>query len=137
MQISNINIPQLVCKELHLDIELFKNGEIATLFDLDVAWLKALIKVKSSQNLQDAIALAPILIKAELEKLLDVVSNVEYGNVVIAPLYYGCMKYYDDIYYRVIDKNLTLCNGGSYKSEGMNSLGFALYTDNLLKVLED
>jgi hypothetical protein len=47
------------------------------------------------------------------------------------------MKYYDDVYYRVIDKNLTLCNGGSYKSEGMNSLGFALYTDNLLKVLED
>lgn len=137
MQISNINIPKLVCEELNIDIEIFKNGEIATLFNLNVAWLNALIKVKSSQNLQEAIALAPNLIKAELEKLLDVVSNIEYTNIVIAPLYYGCMKYYDDIYYRVIDKNLTLCNGGSYKSEGMDSLGFALYTDNLLKVLED
>ncbi len=137
MQISNINIPKLVCNELNLDIELFKNGEIATLFDLNIAWLNALIKVKSSQNLQEAIAIAPISIKSELEKLLDVVSNIEYENIVIAPLYYGCMKYYDDIYYRVIEKNLTLCNGGSYKSEGMNSLGFALYTDNLLKVLED
>lgn len=137
MQISNINIPKLVCNELNLDIELFKNGEIATLFNLNTPWLNALIRVKSSQNLQEAIALAPASIKAELEKLLDVVSNIQYTNIVIAPLYYGCMKYYDDIYYRVIDKNLTLCNGGSYKSEGMDSLGFALYTDNLLKVLED
>lgn len=137
MQISNINIPKLVCNELNLDIELFKNGEIATLFNLNTPWLNALVRVKSSQNLQEAIALAPASIKAELEKLLDVVSNIQYTNIVIAPLYYGCMKYYDDIYYRVIDKNLTLCNGGSYKSEGMDSLGFALYTDNLLKVLED
>ncbi|MFA6788076.1 MAG: ATP phosphoribosyltransferase regulatory subunit [Arcobacteraceae bacterium] len=137
MQISNINIPQLVCKELNIDIELFKNGEIASLFNLNKTWLNALIRVKNSQNLQEAIALAPASIKAELEKLLDVVSNIKYTNIVIAPLYYGCMKYYDDIYYRVIDKNLTLCNGGSYKSEGMDSLGFALYTDNLLKVLED
>lgn len=137
MQISNINIPQLVCKELNINIELFKNGEIASLFNLNKAWLNALIRVKNSQNLQEAIALAPASIKAELEKLLDVVSNIKYTNIVIAPLYYGCMKYYDDIYYRVIDKNLTLCNGGSYKSEGMDSLGFALYTDNLLKVLED
>lgn len=137
MQISNINIPKLVCAELNIDIELFKNGEIASLFDLNIGWLNQLIKVKSSQNLQEAIAVAPISIKAELEKLLSVVSNIDYSNIVIAPLYYGCMKYYDDVYYRVIDKNLTLCNGGSYKSEGMNSLGFALYTDNLLKVLED
>jgi histidyl-tRNA synthetase len=137
MQISNINIPKLVCEELNIDISLFKNGEIASLFDLNISWLNQLIKVKSSQNLQEAIAVAPISIKIELEKLLNVVSNIDYSNIVIAPLYYGCMKYYDDVYYRVIDKNLTLCNGGSYKSEGMNSLGFALYTDNLLKVLED
>lgn len=137
MQVSNINIPKLVCDELKLDIELFKNGEIASLFDLNIGWLNQLIKVKSSQNLQEAIAVAPTSIKAELEKLLSVVSNIDYSNIVIAPLYYGCMKYYDDVYYRVIEKNLTLCNGGSYKSEGMNSLGFALYTDNLLKVLED
>ena len=46
------------------------------------------------------------------------------------------LKYYDDVYYRVIKENLTLACGGGYKSEGINSLGFALYTDNLLKVLE-
>lgn len=137
LQVSNINIPKLVSQELDLDMELFKNGEIAKLFELNIPWLEALIKVKSSKDLEEAIKLAPSSIKEELVKLLNVALGIEYSNIVIAPLYYGCMKYYDDIYYRVIDKNLTLCNGGSYKSEGMNSLGFALYSDNLLKVLED
>ncbi|RXJ57952.1 ATP phosphoribosyltransferase regulatory subunit [Candidatus Marinarcus aquaticus] len=137
LQISNINIPKLVAQELDLDMELFKNGEIAKLFELNIPWLEALIKVKSSTDLEEAIKLAPSSIKEELVKLLNVALGIKYSNIVIAPLYYGCMKYYDDIYYRVIDKNLTLCNGGSYKSEGMNSLGFALYSDNLLKVLED
>lgn len=137
LQISNINIPKLVAQELDLDMELFKNGEIAKLFELNIPWLEALIKVKSSRDLEEAIKLAPSSIKEELVKLLNVALGIKYSNIVIAPLYYGCMKYYDDIYYRVIDKNLTLCNGGSYKSEGMNSLGFALYSDNLLKVLED
>lgn len=137
LQISNINIPQLVCKELDLDISLFINGEIAQLFEKNVSWLSALINVKSIADLNSVIELVPESIKCELEKLQETASQVEYQNIVIAPLYHGSMKYYDDIYYRVISDNLTLCKGGSYKSEGMNSLGFALYSDNLLKVLED
>lgn len=137
LQISNINIPQLVARELDLDIALFKNGEIAQLFELNIEWLNALIKVKNSDDLQAALKLAPQSIKVELEKLQSTVDKVDYANIVIAPLYHGSMKYYDDVYYRVISDNLTLCKGGSYKSEGMNSLGFALYSDNLLKVLED
>ena len=137
LQISNINIPKLVCKELDLDIGLFKNGEIAQLFELNIDWLNALIKVKNIVDLQEALKLVPNSIKVELEKLQSTVDQVDYSNIVIAPLYHGSMKYYDDVYYRVISDNLTLCKGGSYKSEGMNSLGFALYSDNLLKVLED
>ncbi len=137
MQISNINIPRLVCNELNIDIELFQNAKLAELFSLNVEWLNILLNIKNKQNLEDALLVVPVTIKQELEKLMEVVLNINYKNIVIAPLYYGCMKYYDDIYYRVIQDNLTLCNGGSYKSEGLNSLGFALYTDNLLKVLED
>ncbi|OUR71138.1 ATP phosphoribosyltransferase regulatory subunit [Arcobacter sp. 31_11_sub10_T18] len=137
LQISNINIPQLVAKELDLDIGLFKNGEIAQLFDQNISWLSSLINVKSIDDLNAVIKLVPSSIKGELEKLQTSAAQVKYSNIVIAPLYHGCMKYYNDIYYRVISDNLTLCNGGSYNSEGRNSLGFALYTDNLLKVLED
>lgn len=137
LKISNINIPQCVAKLLDVDVDLFKHGEIATLFDLNIDWLNSLIKVKNIQDLEKAIEIVPAIIKAELQRLYEVVSQINYSNIVIAPLYYGCMKYYDDVYFSVIDENLTLCNGGSYKSEGLNSLGFALYTDNLLKVLED
>ncbi len=136
-QISNINIPKLVANELNIDLELFKNGEIATLFKLNCEWLNKLIKVKDIKSLEDVISIIPNSIKIELEKLLQKAKEVDYSNIIIAPLYYGSLRYYDGIYYRVINDNLTICKGGMYSSEGMNSLGFALYTDNLLKILED
>lgn len=136
-QISNINIPKLVASELNIDIDLFKNGEIASLFKLDCKWLNELIKVKNISDLESVISIVPDSIKAELEKLLSRASEVDYSNTVIAPLYYGSLKYYNDVYYRVIHNNLTVCKGGMYSSEGMCSLGFALYTDSLIKILED
>ncbi len=137
LQISNINIPKLVSEELNIHIDLLKNGEIAALFKLNCDWLNKLIKVKDIRTLETVIDIVPESIKSELEKLLLKAKEVDYGNIIIAPLYYGTLRYYDGIYYRVINDNLTLCNGGMYSSEGMNSLGFALYTDNLLKILED
>ncbi len=137
LQISNINIPNLVASELNIDIDLFKNGEIASLFKLNNEWLNTLIKVKDIASLKEVINIVPKTIKIELEKLLQKANEVEYSNIIIAPLYYGSLRYYNGIYYRVINDNLTLCKGGMYSSEGMSSLGFALYTDNLLKILED
>lgn len=137
LQISNINIPKLVSSELNIDIELLKNGEIAALFKLNCDWLNKLIKVKDISSLEKVIDIVPSSIKKELEKLLQKAKEVDYSNIIIAPLYYGTLRYYDSIYYRVIHENLTLCKGGMYSSEGMSSLGFALYTDNLLKILED
>lgn len=137
LQISNINIPKIVSSELDIDIDLLKNGEIATLFKLNCEWLNKLIKVKDIASLEAVVNIVPISIKVELEKLLSKAKEVNYSNIIIAPLYYGSLRYYDGIYYRVINENLTLCNGGVYSSEGISSLGFALYTDNLLKILED
>ena len=137
LQISNINIPNLVASELNIDVDLFKNGEIASLFKLNCEWLNRLIKVKNIASLEEVINIVPKTIKIELEKLLKKANEVEYSNIIIAPLYYGSLRYYDGIYCRVINDNLTLCKGGMYSSEGMSSLGFALYTDNLLKILED
>ena len=136
-QISNIKIPRLVASELNIDIELFKNGEIAELFALNCDWLNQLIKVKSVEDLKNCFEVVPASIKKQLENLYKKANEVNYENKVIAPLYYGSLKYYDDIYYRVIEGNYTLCKGGMYSSEDISSQGFAFYTDSLLKILED
>lgn len=137
LQLANINIPQLAAVELDIDIDLFKNGEIAQLFELKISWLEALIKVKDVENLEAVISLVPQSLKNELQKLLATAKEVKYDNLVISPLYHGSLKYYDDVYFRVIHNNYTLCKGGKYSAQGISSLGFALYTDNLLKILED
>jgi len=137
LQVSNINIPKLVAQELNIDIDLFKNGEIASLFKLKCDWLNKLIKVKSIEDLEGIVNIVPSSIQDQLKKLLTRAKEVNYSNMIIAPLYYGSLKYYDGIYYRVISDNLTVCKGGMYSSEGSCSLGFALYTDSLLKILED
>ncbi|MEA3512162.1 MAG: ATP phosphoribosyltransferase regulatory subunit [Campylobacterota bacterium] len=136
VQIANINIPLLICKELNIDIKIFKDGDIDKLFDLKIDWLSKLISIETKEELEDIIEILPKFLHNECKKLIDIVSKVNYVRVTISPIYYDALKYYDDIYYRVLNENITLAKGGGYKSEGVNSLGFALYTDSLLKSLE-
>ena len=136
VQIANINIPLIISKECNIDINLFKNGEIGVLFDLELPWLSKLISIKDASQLEDIMDTIPDYLQNECKKLIDISKNISYNNVVISPVYYSAMRYYDNMYYRVIQDNLTLAKGGGYKSNGIDSLGFALYTDNLLKVIE-
>ena len=137
LQISNINIPKIISDEFGIDIELFKNSDIAALYDLGIEWLNKLIEINSKDDItENVLSIMPVRIKEELQKLKNIAMFLMYDNIVISPLYYGSMKYYDDIYYRVVEGNSTLMIGGSYKSEEIDSLGFALYTDNVLKILD-
>jgi len=136
VQLANINIPLIISKQYNVDIEIFKNGEIGALFDLEIPWLSKLISIETIEQLEEIMEFIPEVLKKECIKLIDITKNISYKKVKISPIYYSAMKYYDNIYYRVIEKNLTLAKGGGYKSDGIKSLGFALYTDNLLKVME-
>ena len=136
LQISNINIPKLISTELNISIDILKNGDISELLKLDCDWLNNLLRVKDIKSLENIIEKVPNILKKELEILLEKSKEVKYSNIIIAPMYYGSLKYYNGLYYRVIDKNLVLCRGGMYETDGISSLGFALYTDNLLKMLE-
>ncbi|MBK6547268.1 MAG: ATP phosphoribosyltransferase regulatory subunit [Arcobacter sp.] len=136
LQISNINIPKLISTELNISIDILKNGEISELLKLNCDWLDSLLRVKDIKSLENIIEKVPNILKKELETLLEKSREVNYSNIIIAPMYYGSLKYYNGVYYRVIDKNLVLCRGGMYETDGISSLGFALYTDNLLKMLE-
>lgn len=135
LQISNINLLQLAVKELGVDISIFKDGEIAQLFAIDIEWLTKLLYVRTISDLEEALEVVPQSLSCEVKNLIEVAKSVDYENVTISPLYYSSMRYYDGICFRVVEGNLTLAKGGAYSADEIKSLGFALYTDNLLKVL--
>ena len=136
LQVSNIAIAKKASIELDIDYELFINGEISALLELKVDWLTNLINAKSINDL-DEISNYPKILQDDIQMLIDVVSSLEYDNIVISPLYQSSLKYHKDIYFRAILDNKTVLKGGSYKSDDIDSLGFALYVDNLIKILEN
>jgi histidyl-tRNA synthetase len=136
VQVANINIPKIISKQWDIDIDIFKNGDIGRLFEYNLPWLNTLIKLTTLEQLKASIDSMPDSLKEQLQKLIDIVQDVKYDNITISPLYYNGMKYYDDVYYKVIQNNHTIAKGGGYKSNGIKSLGFAIYTDQLLKIKE-
>ena len=136
VQIANINIPLIISREWDIDIEIFKNGEIGAILALNIPWLNKLAQIEKVKELEVLIDELPQSLQKEVQQLLSITKKIDYENVVISPIYYNAMKYYDNIYYRVISENKTLAKGGGYKSNGVNSLGFALFSDNILKISE-
>jgi hypothetical protein len=61
--------------------------------------------------------------------------EMSYERVVLAPMYYTKMLYYDELFFRVIDNNDVYARGGRYKDNELTSVGFAIYTDALCENL--
>lgn len=137
IQIANLNIPKIIAKEFKVPIEYFKDGEIAKLFTLGYSWLDSLVNASTKEDLEKIYKVLPKCLQDEVTKLIIIAENITYKNITISPLYFDSMKYYDDIYFRAFVANDTIAKGGQYNSDGVESLGFALCTDNLLKILEN
>ncbi len=135
LQICNINIPNILAKKFDLDIGIFERGEIEKLFSLNLPWLNKLVKTENLEQLDDVIDEAPAEIKAELIKMKETNDKITYSKVVFSPLYYAKMRYYDGLFFRFIEKNLTLGLGGNYECDGVKSAGFALYTDAIIDTI--
>lgn len=136
LQISNIRIPQLISKELGIDLEDFKHINIQKLLDNKVSWLKEIIYLERLEDIDAVIEVVPDVIKYELRRMKELAENIEYDNFVLAPLYYAKMLYYDELYFRMIEKNDVYARGGRYVNDEITSVGFALYTDKIIEKLE-
>jgi len=136
LQISNIRIPQLISKELGIDLEDFRHINIQRLLDTKVQWLKDLIYLEKLEDIDAVIEAVPEVIKGELKRIKELAQNIEYDNFVIAPLYYAKMLYYDELYFRMIENNDVYARGGRYVNDEVTSVGFALYTDKIIEKLE-
>lgn len=135
LQICNINIPRILSKMLDLDLDDFFHVNIEKFLSLKLDWLTKLVYIQHVDEIDPLMALVPQELKAELAKIKDLCSGLDYNNTVISPLYYAKMLYYDELFFRVIEKNEVYAMGGRYKNEEMVSVGFAIYTDVLVDKL--
>ncbi len=135
LQISNIKIPKLIAKEFNISIKIFKEGNLEEILKINSSWLKELVYITKIEDIDNFKSSIPKEIKEELEKLKAIINKIEYKNYILSPLYYAKMSYYDELSFKFINNNATICRGGSYKIEEINSTGFAIYTDALIEEL--
>ncbi len=136
MQISNIKIPELLVEIFDtLSIEDFKYINIDKFISLGEEWLTKLVYLQYVEQIDEVMAIAPASIVIELQKMKDLCSEMKCENMVLAPMYYAKMLYYDELFFRVIQDNEVFARGGRYKNEDLTSVGFAIYTDALCEQL--
>jgi len=136
VQISNINIPKILVTLFDtLTLEDFRHINIEKFLDLKVDWVEKLVYLQYVEQIDEIIAIAPETIKIELIKMKELCAESSCDNSVLAPMYYAKMLYYDELFFRIIDKNEVYARGGRYKNEELTSVGFAIYTDALCETL--
>ncbi|MCF6245152.1 MAG: ATP phosphoribosyltransferase regulatory subunit [Sulfurovum sp.] len=131
MQISNIAIPRLLNEKYGVSLDVLKSMHIDQILAISLPWIEKLVRIHSVDDLNDLSAF-PEDIKAELEKIKDATQNLQYRKMVVSPLYYAKMRYYDSLLFRMFEGNSLLAMGGIYSIDGIEAAGFALYTDECI-----
>lgn len=135
LQISNMEIPHLLCRILGLDMSVFEQGRIEVLFEREIAWLSALAKASSNGDIKELLGIVPNELKEPLNAMLELGQKVGFENASYAPIYYSKMRYYDGLFFRFLKDNYILASGGTYEIDGLLSAGFAVLSDNLIEIL--
>jgi histidyl-tRNA synthetase len=131
MQISNIRIPHLLNEKYGVSLEVLKSMHVEQILSADLDWIEALVRVNRVEDLND-ISMFPSDIQEELAKIREATEKADYANMVISPLFYAKMRYYDSLTFRMFEGNALLAMGGIYTIDGVEAAGFALYTDECI-----
>jgi histidyl-tRNA synthetase len=131
MQLANIRIPHLLNERYGISLDVLKAMNIEKIMEADLPWIEPLVRINSVDDLND-LSVFPDDIKAELEKIKEATDKVDYTNMVISPLFYAKMRYYDSLTFRMFEGNSLLAMGGIYTIDGVEAAGFALYTDECI-----
>ena len=131
MQIANISIPHILNEKYGVSLDVLKSMHVEQIMGADLPWIDQLVRLHSVNDLND-LSVFPSDIQKELEKIKEAAENVKYPNLVISPLYYAKMRYYDSLTFRMFEGNSLLAMGGIYTVDGVEAAGFALYTDECI-----
>ncbi|MFT5835402.1 MAG: histidyl-tRNA synthetase [Sulfurimonas sp.] len=136
IQISNIRIPKLLVEMFEeLTLDDFRHLNIDKFLNLKVEWFEKLIYLQHVEQIDELLEMVPASIKEELLKMKELCLETKFQKTVLAPMYYTKMLYYDELFFRVIEKNEVYARGGRYKNKDLTSVGFAIYTDTLCETL--
>lgn len=136
VQISNMKIPKILANMFNeLSLDDFRHINIDKILSLNIDWLKKLVYLQHVEQIDELLEIVPPEIKAELIKMKELSLETASAKSVLAPLYYAKMLYYDELFFRIIDKNEVYARGGCYETDQLTSVGFAIYTDVLCEVL--
>ena len=131
MQIANIRIPHLLNEKYGVSLDVLKSMHVEQIMAAELPWIEQLVRINSVTDLEDLSAF-PADVKVELEKIKTATQQVKYDNMVISPLFYAKMRYYDSLTFRMFEENSLLAMGGIYTIDGVEAAGFALYTDECI-----
>ena len=128
LQISNIAIPKLLSKKYGVDLKALKSMHISKIVSSEYPWIEDLIHMSSPKDLEN-LDIFPDDIAKELRDIAKIVRDIEYDNIVISPLYYASLRYYEHIVFRFFEDNRVFATGGNYNIGEVHGAGFALMTD--------
>lgn len=134
LQIANIAIPTLLNEKYGISISDIKSMNVEALLACEYSWMKKLVYMQKAEDISD-LGIFPDDIAAELIKIKKEADAISYENIVISPLYYAKMRYYDSLMFRMFDENRLFATGGIYGIDAIRAAGFAIYTDACVEKL--
>lgn len=131
LQLANIRIPHLLNEKYGISLDLLRSTNIEKILQVDLPWIEKLVRLHKVEALSD-LTCFPEDIAYELEKIKKAASEIVYDDIVISPLYYAKMRYYESLTFKMFEGNSLLAMGGIYTVDGTEAAGFALYTDECI-----
>jgi len=128
LQIANIAIPRLLSAHYGIALEAIEAMNIEAILASGHPWIEALVRLHAVSDLEDLSAY-PEDIAAELQHIADAAQELGREDIVISPLYFARLRYYDTLMFRMFEGNRLLATGGAYRIDTVSAAGFALYTD--------
>jgi histidyl-tRNA synthetase len=133
LQIANIRIPKLLNKKYGISLDVLKSMQIETILKSDLSWIHDLVMISKKDDLND-LSMFPDDIKEELEKIKKEVERIDYSSLIISPLFYAKMRYYNSLTFRMFIGNELFAMGGEYSIDELRAVGFAIYIDECINL---
>lgn len=133
LQIANISIPKLLSQKYGISLDILRSMQIETILKSEYKWIENLVTMSSKDDLND-LSHYPDDIKEELVKIKKEVESLDYPDLIISPLFYAKMRYYDSLTFKMFIGNELLAMGGEYSIEDLKAAGFAIYLDECIRL---